>query len=143
MAASHQSRDEIEGQIEDKQQEIDAIAELEIEIMESDSIGETRLSGLFHEARTTSADHWSSVSAFCQIEDGEVVVDHLDKLSDGRWAPEVRDRYDVIIGVSIRPFMDSQQFRHAVESEISQAKRGREQGIQHREDQIARMEVDR
>ena len=103
-------------------EEVTAIEEVEQELQNADSIGDTRLSKLFHEARTTSNDHWQTVSAFCNIIDGELTVDHLDKLSAGRWSPETRQRYDVIISVGIRPFMRPDDFKDRMKSELWNAK---------------------
>lgn len=143
MAASHQSSDDVEAKIEATNAEIEAIEALEDEIKNADAIGDTRLSGLFHEARTTSKGHWKKVSAFCNIEDGEIVVDHLDKLSDGRWSPETRNRYDLVISVGIRPFMDSAEFRRAASDDLRQAEAGRANTVGNLETTLKRMEMDR
>ena len=126
MAASHQQRiEEYKADIEAKRAEVDALESLQTEISSADAIGDTRLSELFHEARTTSKGHWRSVTAFCDIEDGEVVVKSIDKLSEGRWSPGVRKRYDVAIHVGVRPFMGSADFKHTVEDNIQQHIQGR------------------
>jgi len=64
MAASHRSSDDVEAKIEATNAEIAAIEALEDEIDNAETIGETRLSGLFHEARTTKKGHWKTASAF-------------------------------------------------------------------------------
>jgi len=143
MAASHRSSDDVEAKIDATNAEIAAIEALEDEIDNAETIGETRLSGLFHEARTTSKGHWKKVSAFCNIEDGEIVVETLDKLSDGRWSPETRNRYDVVISVGIRPFMESSEFRRAAKDDLSQAKMGRVNTVGNLETTLKRMEMDR
>jgi len=143
MAASHRSSDDVEAKIEATNAEIEAIEALEDEIQNADAIGDTRLSGLFHEARTTSARHWKTVSAFCNIEDGEIVVDHLDKLSDGRWSPETRNRYDVVLHVGIRPFMSSSEFRQTIKDELWQSKSGRINTVENLKTTLTRMEMDR
>jgi len=138
MAPSQKA--EIEAKLAEINAEIEAIEALEEEIRTADTIGDTRLSKLFHEARTTSASYWSTATAFCQIEDGEVVVKSLDKLSDGRWAPETRHRFDVILSVGIRPFMSSELFIDAIESELWQNKAGRLENKGHYENHLKLIE---
>lgn len=142
MAASHRSSDDVEAKIEATNAEIAAIEDLEDEIKNAETIGETRLSGLFHEARTTSKGHWKTVSAFCNIEDGEIVVDHLDKLSAGGWSPETRNRYDVILSVGVRPFMATDDFQNRIENELWNAKAPRLQTRERAEGDLKMLEYE-
>jgi hypothetical protein len=106
----------------------------------AERIGETRLSKLFHEARTTRKGHWKTVSAFCRISESEesdeavVEVDHLDKLSEGRWRPEVRRRYDLVLSVPVRPFMEADTFRSYVRDDIRRAMQSARQSQQRAAD---------
>lgn len=104
----------------DCERQIEALEALRNEVLEADRIGETRLSELFHEARTSRPDVWKSATAFINIVDGEAVVDHVEKLRDGYWSPETRDRFDALISVGVRPFMDSATFRGWAGDEITQ-----------------------
>jgi len=126
--------DEYETKLNAIDVEIEAIEALENEIQNAETIGETRLSGLFHEARTTKKGHWKTVSAFCNIENGELVVDHLDKLSDGRWSPQTRNRYDVILSTGVIPFMESERFRQSMKDNLWQHKAPRLQTREFIED---------
>jgi hypothetical protein len=119
-----------------QQREIKAALESLDEAMQNcDSVGDTRLSGLFHEARTTSPSHWRTVTAFCDLEDGELQVTTICKLSDGRWAPETRDAHDVVLNMSINPFMRGDYFCHCVRDDISEK-------IRHIGTKIQRLERD-
>ena len=136
MARSHETQaTEAREKATELETEIEALEDLRDEVLDADRIGDTRLSKLFHEARTTRKGHWKTVSAFIRIEDGEAVVDHLDKLSDGHWSPETRQRYDAIIGVGVRPFMESAMFKSMVRDAIQHNIDGARQNLQHyRED---------
>lgn len=101
-----------------------ALEDLRDEVREADSIGETRLSKLFHEARTSRKRTWKSATAFIDIEDGEAVVDSVSKIRDGRWTPETLAAHDTTITVPVRPFMDTQMFRRAVADRINQTLQG-------------------
>jgi hypothetical protein len=105
-----------------RQREIKAALESLDETMQNcDSVGETRLSGLFHVARTTSQRHWKTVTAFCDLDDdGELQVTKVSKLNDGRWAPETRNAHDVILNMSINPFMRGDYFCDRVRDDISE-----------------------
>jgi len=111
----------LQNKLETVSAEIDAIKTLQEEIKACDRIGDTVLSGLFHEARTGSGRHWNQVTAFCNIERGELIVDHTDKISDGRWSPDTRRRFDVLVTVRVQPFMPTQEFKFAVDSDLQQA----------------------
>lgn len=142
MAASHQTKiEEYKAKIEAKNAEIEALETLQDEISSADKIAETRLSKLFHEARTTKKGHWKSVTAFCDIEDGEIVVKSLDKISDGRWSPETRQRYDVLISVGVRPFMEARNFKRTVQDDITQAIQGRQNTIGNLDSMIHQIEI--
>lgn len=138
---------DIESRIEKLREDIDeyearlaAIEDLRDEVLEADSIGETRLSGLFHEARTNRPDDWSTATAFVTVEDGEARVEEVSKLRDGRWTPETRSRYDHTISVGIRPFMESDDFRGRIRGELSQAVQGLTANIEMAREQIQRLE---
>jgi hypothetical protein len=111
-----------------------ALAELRDEVLEADSIGETRLSKLFHEARTNRPDNWSAVTAFIDVEDGEAVVSKVSKLREGDWTPETRKRHDALISIGIRPFMDSDMFRTWAQGQIDQVRLGLEDNASHYEE---------
>ncbi len=119
----------------ERQREIKAALESLDEAMQNcESVGDTRLSGLFHEARTTSTRHWKTVTAFCDLDaDGELEVTKVSKLSDGRWAPETRDAHDVILNMSIDPFMRGDYFCHCVRDDISEK-------VRHIDTKIRRLE---
>lgn len=136
MARSHQDRAaEAEQKANDYQIQKDALTDLKTEVMNADRIGETRLSKLFHEARTTRKGHWKSVHAFITINDGVAEVDHLDKLTDGYWPPETRNRYNAIVSVGVRPFMETDIFKSLVRDDIQRAIDGLKQNEQrYRED---------
>jgi hypothetical protein len=120
-----------------RQREIKAALESLDETMQNcDSVGDTRLSGLFHEARTTSPGYWTTVTAFCDLDaDGELEVTSICKLSDGRWAPETRDAHDVILHMSINPFMRGDYFCDRVRDDISEQ-------VRHIGTKIRRLERD-
>jgi hypothetical protein len=120
-----------------RQREIKAALESLDETMQNcDSVGETRLSGLFHVARTTSQRHWKTVTAFCDLDDdGELQVTKVSKLNDGRWAPETRDAHDVILNMSINPFMRGDYFCDRVRDDISEQ-------VRHIGTKIRRLESD-
>jgi hypothetical protein len=105
------------------QAEVDAtiqtLTEFNETIQSADAIGETKLSGVFHKARTTRKGKWTTVSAFCKIEDGEVVVKEVSGLRDGRWSPDKRSRYDLVIHVNVRPFMSTREFKRCVDDRIN------------------------
>lgn len=92
----------------------DAILDLRDELLESERVGDTRLSGLFHEARTTPLGSWRAATAFIRIEDGVARVEKVLKLQEGRWSPETHHGYDVLLNMSIKPFMDSDYFRDVI-----------------------------
>lgn len=121
MARSRQERAE-EQREKAKQYDVVATAleDLRDEVNNADSIGETRLSELFHEARTNRPDIWKSASAFVDIEDGEAVVKDVSKLRDGRWAPEVRDRHDAVVSVGVRAFMETDIFKSLARDDLHQ-----------------------
>lgn len=124
-AAEHRQR------AEEYEAQIDALEDLRHEVMEADSIGDTRLSELFHEARTNRPDVWNSATAFIVVEDGEAVVDHVSKLREGSWSPETRDRFDALISVGVRPFMDTAEFRDWVDYQVQEAIQGASQNAHH------------
>lgn len=136
MAASHQQRADENREIADRlEAKADALEALLEEIKTAETIGETRLSKLFHEARTTSKRQWSTVTAFVDIEDGEAEVRSIDKLSAGTWSPETRERYDLVLSVGIRPFMDSEMFVDTISWKLEDISRtARANAAQYRQD---------
>jgi hypothetical protein len=134
-ASSQAERErEIKAEVARKREIKAALESLDETMQNCDSVGETRLSGLFHVARTTSQRHWKTVTAFCDLDDdGELAVTSVCKLSDGRWAPETRDAHDVIINMSINPFMRGDYFCHCVRDDISEK-------IRHIDTKIRRLE---
>jgi len=141
MSQSQTDTSELENKLETVAAEVEALETLQEEIKTCGGIGDTILSGLFHEARTDSGQHWKKVTAFCNIEDGELVVDHTDKLSDGRWAPQTRKAHDVLISVRVQPFMSTEEFKHKVESDLQQAIQGRAQTKADLNRQLSRMDA--
>jgi hypothetical protein len=131
MARSHEERAEEQ---REKAAEYDAVADaleqLRDELLEADSIGETRLSELCHEARTNRPDTWNSATAFVDVDEGEAVVDSVSKLREGSWSPETRDRYDALVSVGVRPFMETSMFRSWAGDDLRQAIQGARQNAQ-------------
>jgi hypothetical protein len=136
--------DELAQDMDDVQSELDAIESFEDDLKNADSFGETQLSELFHESRTTSTRHWNHVTAFCRITDDGVEVANVDKLSDGRWSPETRDRYDILVSVPVKPFKSATEFWREVQDDLRQKKQSLEnkkcniqttmQAVEHRGD---------
>lgn len=121
MARSHQERaEEMREKADEYEAEIEALEALKEEVQTAERIGDTKLSSLFHEARTNRAGTWTKASAFVNIEDGEAVVEKVSKLREGRWAPRTRDRYDAVISVGVRPFMETDVFKSLVRDSLSQ-----------------------
>jgi len=126
MMTTNDTTDELREKEAEYQAEYRAYDELKSELEEAERVGETRLSELFHEARTTRS-HWKTVSAFCRVSESdesgeaEVEVDHIDKLSDGRWSPETRQRYDLVLSVPVQPFMEADGFRSYVRGDLQRA----------------------
>jgi hypothetical protein len=111
---------EIKAEVARKREIKAALESLDEAMQNCDSVGDTRLSGLFHEARTTSPGYWKTVTAFCDLDaNGELEVTKVSKLSDGRWAPETRDAHDVVLNMSINPFMRGDYFCDRVRDDIS------------------------
>jgi len=101
----------------------DALEELLAEVGAADSIGETRLSTLFYEARTNSAEGTAHVTAFIDVEDGVAVVRDV-KLRDGQWSGETRAKYDALLSVLVEPLMDSSEFKETLRYNIQYLIRG-------------------
>lgn len=102
------------------ERKIEALNGLRDDVLNTGSIGETALSELFYEARTTTPNYWNSVTAFIDIDDGVVEIDRVKKLMSGRWDPQTRSRHDMLISVNIIPFMESRVFRDVVTSQIDE-----------------------
>lgn len=148
MAASYQTRAENAREKADEYEAVaEALEELREEVLEADQIGETRLSKLFHEARTNRKSTWNKATAFVDIEDGEAVVDSVSKLRDGRWSPETTKQHDAVVSVGIRPFMATDVFQSMVRDSLEQAIRGNRQNAgdaeKRAEDLERRAEQDR
>lgn len=110
-----------------------ALEKLQDEMRDADSIGETRLSGLFHEARTSSERTWSRATAFLDVEGSEAMVSTVAKIRDGRWAPQTRDAHSVEVTVPVCSFMSSDEFRRIAVQRIDRAIRAEQQAAeQHR-----------
>lgn len=98
----------------------DALDQLRDNLLTADSIGKTKLSGLFHEARTTGDDR-ATATAFVDVEDGEAVVDGVSILREGQWTPETRDMHDELLNVPTKPFMTSREFKRIAVGELRRA----------------------
>lgn len=105
--------------VDECNQKIQAYEDLQTELKEAENVGDTRLSKLFHECRTHSKDNWSSASAFLNIEDGKVVVDHVSKIREGSWRPETKRQYDTVLSHGIRPFLESDMFKTLIDRRLS------------------------
>jgi hypothetical protein len=105
-----------------RKREIKAALESLDETMQNcDSVGDTRLSGLYHEINTSSRAQYERATAFCDLdEDGELEVTSVCKLRDGQWAPETRDAHDVVITMPVSPFTASDFFCDRVSDDISE-----------------------
>ena len=101
----------------------DALEDLLAEVETADSIGETRLSTLFHEARTNSAEGTAYVTTFIDVEDGVAVVRDV-KLRDGQWSAEMRSQYDALLSVLVEPLMDSSEFTETLRYNVQYLIRG-------------------
>lgn len=128
-----QSSSADDAKIEELRNEIEVLEDLDEDVQDADSIAETVLSELFHEARTTSKRHWKSASAFVNIDEDGIDVDHVEKISDGHWSPETRNRYDAIVSVPILPFMVTPEFKQAVRAELRQQIQGRQDNLSNLE----------
>lgn len=125
MAASHQTRAEEQREKADEYEAVlEALEELRDEVLEADQIGETRLSKLFHEARTSRKSSWKKATAFVDVEDGEAVVDSVAKIREGRWAPETTKPHDAVVSVGIRPFMETDVFKSMIRDRLERDIRG-------------------
>ncbi len=98
---------------------IAALEALRDDMQTADSVGETRLSAFFHKVRTSS-NKTKRVTAFYNVEDRRVVVDHVSKLSAGTWSPQTRDAFDGLLSMSVQPFMSAADFFERIDEELSQ-----------------------
>jgi len=125
---SHEARaEEAREQAAEYEAHADALKALRDEVVEGDSIGETRLAELFHEVRTSSPRSWDSATAFIDINDGEAVVDHVSRLREGSWSPETRDRFDALVSISIDPFQSTKEFKQVARFNLNQKIDGAQQ----------------
>lgn len=121
MAESYATRAaEKREKVESYEQDIAAVEAFKAEIKSAETLGETALSGLFHEARTNKKSVWSGATAFCDIVDGEVVVDDVRKIREGDWTPETRERYDMLLTLPVRPFMETDICKSFIRDNLEQ-----------------------
>lgn len=133
-------RDEAEQareQAAEYREKADAIEDLQDKLRGADSVGETPLSGLFHEARTSSKDNWKAATAFIQVTNTGALVETVEKISEGVWPPETRRRWDVLLSVPIRPFMDAETFRSLAIEGLDQSRASFIQSAQRSEQEAA------
>lgn len=95
-----------------------ALEQLRKEV-QSNSIEDTQLSGLYEEASTAPVDLWNTVTAFIDIEDSEAIVTDESKLAAGTWAPEIVDDCDVMLTVDVQRGLSEDLFKSIADEKLA------------------------
>lgn len=122
MAA--QNADELRTEAEKQREVADALVSLRKDLKESESVGETPLSGLFHAARTTSPRHYNGITVTLNYnrETEEWDVGSPIKRQRGEsLLPSARKKHDAVLNVGIQPFMDRRTFVGWVDNQLRDA----------------------
>ncbi len=97
-------------------------------IRNADTIGETKFSKLFHEARTTTpsgvrTNGYSGVSVQIRVKDGELQV-HNDPVKT-RQGEHLRgtDKWDSIISIPVKPFMETRTAKNEITRQLKEFSR--------------------
>lgn len=96
-----------------------ALEDLRDELV-AESVGESRLEGLFDEATTSNPNIWNTVTAFIDLEDGEAVVTDESKLAQGKWAPEIVDDCDAMVTVDVEYGQMPDEFTYVVTKKLDE-----------------------
>ncbi|WP_137289912.1 hypothetical protein [Natronorubrum halophilum] len=105
--------DESDGTAAEYEALADALEDLRDEVAEN-PIKDSRLETLFDEATTSDPQIWTIVTAFLDIEDGDVVVTEESKLARGKWAPEIVDDCDAMLTVDVTYGQMPDEFKYTV-----------------------------
>ena len=105
------------------------VVEAQIEtVRNADSLGDTKFSKLFHEARTTTPDNirtngYSGVSLQVRVRDGEFEV-HESPVKT-RQGEHLRgtDAWDYIVSIPVKPFMDTRTARQEIVRQLKDYQR--------------------
>jgi hypothetical protein len=92
-------------------------------VKDADSLGETKFSKLFHEARTTGRNRATGVSLQVRVKDGKFEVH--DSPVKTRQGEHLRgtDAWDSIISIPVKPFMDTRTARQEIVRQLRDFKR--------------------
>ncbi len=113
----------------------EVIAEQIAEVKDADSLGETKFSKLFHEARTSTPDNhrtngYSSVTVQVRIQDGEFQVH--SKPVKTRQGERLRgtDSWDAKVSLTVKPFMEARIARNEIIRQLRAFQRNHSQKAQ-------------
>ncbi|WP_121742606.1 hypothetical protein [Natronorubrum halophilum] len=105
--------DESDGTAAEYEALADALEDLRDEVAEN-PIKDSRLETLFDEATTSDPQIWTIVTAFLDLEDGDLVVTEESKLARGKWAPEIVDDCDAMLTVDVTYGQMPDEFKYTV-----------------------------
>lgn len=80
----------------------------------AESLADTAFGTLFHEARTTSRRHYTSVSAVWRVCDGELEVGSVVRTRQGEHYHTRDAPYDGVVSLPVRPFMEVRTARQEI-----------------------------
>lgn len=95
--------------------EIAALEELREELEQADTVGDTRLSKLFHEARTADTNIYSGATCSLGLEDKAYVID----ITKTRPGEHLRDTPGfAAVGCPVKPFMTGERFVDIIDERL-------------------------
>lgn len=121
MIESHSPDDTQDIEEADRHKEIGSLLHrLNDELQNTDKIGNTKLSELFHVARTSSPrNRHSRVDAGIDYADGELNIKILGQLEGGHYRPpDVVNSYDAMLSCAVKPFMTADEFKKRMKNPI-------------------------
>ncbi len=114
--------------MQDTKSKSDVVAEQIETIRNTDSLGETKFSQLFHDARTTTPDNhrsngYSGVTVQVRVRDGEFEV-HNSPVKT-RQGEHLRgtDSWDAKVSLMVKPFMDTRTARDEIVRQLKNFQR--------------------
>lgn len=103
----------------------DAEADAVEQVKAAESLAETPWSALFHEARTTSRRHYTSVAVpFSEGDDGEIQVGDVVKTRQGEHYHVRNTSWDGVVSLPVQPFMDTETARQEIVRKLRDHFRG-------------------
>lgn len=135
--------DTLREKAENKREIAAALEELRETLTNAEKIADTPLSKLFHEARTRNTNIHSSVTMFIDYdrESETWEASNVTALQQGEhWDSDARNSSDLLLPISIKPFMDSDVFREQIGWELKESARHKKQDAQRYEGEAKHIE---